>query len=257
MRHHRANLEGLGDAVGKGSVAMDIQLRNIHKRFNTSHGDDLDVLHDISLDIHSGQVVCLEGPSGSGKTTLLSILGCLFGCTSGKATIGGTDITRLPDHFRTRYRRELTGFVHQNYNLISDLTVFENISLPLYPLGIGVKEQKRRVQVLLDKLSIQHRKEFIVETLSGGEQQRVAIARALINNSPILLADEPTAHLDHKLSEQFMEIIRDLKNENKTVVLSSHDPFVTKHELIDKLFTLNDGQLIDSDPIPDKEQPQC
>lgn len=225
---------------------MDIQLTTIEKMFNIGQENEVRALHNISLHIKSGEVVCLQGPSGSGKTTLLSILGCVYGCTSGSTVIGGKKLFRLPDRFLTKYRRKVIGFVHQHYNLLNDRTVLENICLPLLPLGISPKEQRGKAEKLLKKLHIGHREKFLISQISGGEQQRVAIARALINEPPILLADEPTAHLDQTLSHEFMDIVERLKGEGKTIVLSSHDPYVTGHSLVDRVLSLKNGTLLET-----------
>lgn len=225
---------------------MEIQLASVEKLFNVGEENEVRALRSISLHIESGEVVCLQGPSGSGKTTLLSILGCLYGCTSGSTVIGGKKLFRLSDRFLTKYRREMIGFVHQHYNLLNDMTVIENICLPLLPLGIYPKEQREKAGVLLEKFHLSHRGEFSVSQISGGEQQRVAIARALINDPPIFLADEPTAHLDSSLSQEFMEIVERLKNEGRTIVLSSHDPYVTQHSLVDRVLSLKNGILLET-----------
>lgn len=225
---------------------MDIQLKAVEKIFNIGQENEVLALQNISLHIKSGEIVCLKGPSGSGKTTLLSILGCIYGCTSGSTVIGGKKLFRLPDRFLTKYRREVIGFVHQHYNLLNDRTVLENICLPLLPLGISPKEQHRKAGTLLEKLHISHREKFLVSQISGGEQQRVAIVRALINDPPIFLADEPTAHLDKNLSREFMEIVERLKSEGKTIVLSSHDPFVTEHPLIDRVLSMKNGTSLET-----------
>lgn len=222
---------------------MQIDLHEVNKLYNAGKSDEVHVLKDVTLSIQSGEVVCLQGPSGCGKTTLLSIMGCIFGPTSGSASIGGKNISRLPDHFLTRYRRELTGFIHQHYNLIGDLTVTENISLPLYPLGVSPDQQRKRADELMERLGIMHRKNFSVSMLSGGEQQRVAIARALVNNPSVILADEPTAHLDIELRKQFMQIVDTLKEAGKTVVMSSHDPWIGRSKVVDRIFSFDEGTI--------------
>lgn len=224
---------------------MDIQLASVEKLFNIGQENEVRALYNISLHIESGEIICLHGPSGSGKTTLLSILGCVYGSTSGSTVIGGKKLFRLPDRFLTKYRREMIGFVHQHYNLLNEMTVLENICLPLLPLGVPPKEQREKADVLLEKFHLSHRKNFSVSQISGGEQQRVAIARALINNPPIFLADEPTAHLDDSLSNEFMAIVEQLKNEGRTIVLSSHDQYVTQHPLIDRVLSMKNGNLLE------------
>jgi putative ABC transport system ATP-binding protein len=204
-------------------------------------------LQDINLKIEERSMVCLRGPSGSGKTTILSIIGCLFPPTSGSATIMGKKISRLPDHFLCRYRQHLIGCIFQNFNLLPELTVLENVTLPLYPMGLSPRERKRQAEPLLNRFGIAHRQDFPVARISGGELQRVAICRALINNPPILLADEPTAHLDSRLAEQFMTMLVALKAEGKTIVLTSHDPRIYHHPGVDRVLDVADGRLVGAD----------
>jgi len=188
-------------------------------------------------------MVCLQGASGSGKSTLLSIIGCVFPPTSGRAVIAGKQLSRLPDRFRTIHRRETIGFIFQQFNILPNLTVIDNVTLPLLPLGVAPKDRRERAGVLLDKFGISHREKFLASQISGGELQRVAIARALINDPPIILADEPTAHLDTRLSKEFMAIMAELKKSGKTIVIASHDPLVTEHEAVDQVFGVKDGRI--------------
>jgi putative ABC transport system ATP-binding protein len=188
-------------------------------------------------------MVCLRGASGSGKSTLLSIIGCIFPPTSGRAIVAGKQLARLPDRFMTIHRRQTIGFIFQQFNILPDLTVQENISLPLLPLGVSPEERRRRAGELIERLGISHRQNFPAGQISGGELQRVAIARALINDQPIILADEPTAHLDTKLSKEFLQIMVDLKKMGKTIVIASHDPLVTENPEIDKIVDVKDGRV--------------
>jgi len=225
---------------------MRIELSGINKYYNRGKQNEVHALKDINLKVREGEVVCLQGPSGSGKSTLLSIIGCIYPPTSGKAAISGKQLARLPDHFLTLHRRENIGFIFQRFNLIESLSVRDNITLPLLPMGIPPVERNKRAQALLEKLGIGHRAGFRVNNVSGGEMQRVAIARALICDPPLILADEPTAHLDSALSKQFMEIMSLLKDEGKTLVLTSHDPAISHHPIIDKLYTMIDGRLAEA-----------
>ncbi len=222
---------------------MRVRLQEVNKYYNRGVENEVHALKQVSLSIGEGEMVCLQGPSGSGKSTLLSIIGCLFPPTSGSAWISGKQLTRLPDHFLTLHRRENIGFIFQRYNLIESLTVLENVTIPLLPLGIAPAERNKRARKLLSNLDILHRQKFRVNKISGGEMQRVAIARALICNPPLILADEPTAHLDKALSLQFMETMAALKSEKKTVIITSHDPLVAGHEAIDTLYTIRDGWI--------------
>lgn len=223
---------------------MNIELENVEKIYNLGLTNEVRALQSVSLTIDEGSMVCLRGASGSGKSTLLSIIGCVFPPTSGRAVIGGRQVSRLPDRFLTLYRRKMIGFIFQRFNVLPELSVMENVTLPLLPLGISPKERKKKAVPLLEKLSITHRLDFPAGQISGGELQRVAIARALINDPPFLLADEPTAHLDTDLSLEFMEIVSELKRAGKTVVLASHDPVVAGHKEVDRIIDIQDGQLV-------------
>ena len=222
---------------------MHVFLESVHKYYNRGEENEVHALRGITLQVKAGEAACIEGPSGSGKSTLLSIIGCLYPPTSGNATIAGKRLSRMPDHFLTRHRRENIGFIFQRFNLIESLSVLENITLPLLPMGISPHERNRRGRVLLERLGISHRENFRVNRISGGEMQRVAIARALICDPPLILADEPTAHLDTTLSRQFMESMSLLKDDGKTIVFTSHDPIVTKHHICDSLYSMQDGAL--------------
>jgi len=223
---------------------MRIQLSDVNKYYNRNEENEVHALIDIDLEVREGEVVCINGPSGSGKSTLLSIIGCICPPTSGSASISGKQLSRLPDHFLTRHRRENIGFIFQRFNLVDSLSVRENITLPLLPLGAAPAERRLAAVPLLEKFEIAHRQNFRVDKISGGEMQRVAIARALICDPPIILADEPTAHLDGKLSSQFMEIMNLLKDEGKTIVITSHDPLVSKHPVVDRLCSMKDGRIL-------------
>jgi putative ABC transport system ATP-binding protein len=227
---------------------MFLELEEVVKTYNQGEVGEVVALRGVSLVVGKGEMVCMQGPSGSGKTTLLSIIGCILPPTSGRATIGGKKITRLPDHFLTRYRRELIGFVFQNFNMLGHLSVLDNVTLPLLPLGISPKVRAKRGDVLLARLAISHRRNFPVRQLSGGELQRAAIARALINDPPIIIADEPTAHLDSKLSGEVMDILTGLKKEGRTLLLASHDPIVAGHGGMDRIILVRDGMVVSDHP---------
>lgn len=222
---------------------MAIVLSQVAKSYNRGEPSEVHALVDITLTISAQEMVCLRGPSGSGKTTLLSIIGCVFPPTSGSAVLMGKKISRLPDHFLCRYRRSLIGFIFQNFNLLPELSVHDNVTLPLYPAGYSPAERKRRAEPLLERFGLGHRRDFPVAKISGGELQRVAICRALINDPPILLADEPTAHLDGRLAEQFMAMLVQLQAEGKTIVLTSHDPRVFRHPAVNRVIALTDGRM--------------
>ncbi len=222
---------------------MLIELEAITKIYNQGQANEVQALTDVSLRVATGSMLCLRGASGSGKSTLLGIIGCVFPPTSGRAAIAGKQLARLPDRFLTLHRRETIGFIFQRFNLLPSLTVLDNITLPLLPMGVGPRERKLRAQALLAQFDIQHREKFPAGQISGGELQRVAIARALIHDPPIILADEPTAHLDSRLSREFMAIMDRLKASGKTIVLASHDPLVTDHPGLDQIMDIRDGRL--------------
>ena len=222
-----------------------LELANIRKVFNQGQHNEYWALKGIDLDIPPARVSVLKGPSGSGKTTLLTILGCLARPTEGRVRLNGEDISGLPERFLTEIRRRTFGFIFQQFNLIRGLSAIENIILPGYPGGTPRAQLLARAEVLLADLQLAHRRDAKVEWLSGGEQQRVAICRALINDPEILVADEPTANLDSKLSAEFLVILRRLAEAGRTVILTSHDPLVVESAVVDRVYSLRDGQLIE------------
>ena len=222
-----------------------LELANIRKVFNQGQHNEYWALKGIDLEIPPARVSVLKGPSGSGKTTLLTILGCLARPTEGRVRLKGEDISGLPERFLTEIRRSTFGFIFQQFNLIRGLSAIENIILPGYPSGTPRAQLLARAEALLADLQLAHRRDAKVEWLSGGEQQRVAICRALINDPQILVADEPTANLDSKLSAEFLAILRRLAEAGRTVILTSHDPLVVESEVVDRVYSLRDGQLIE------------
>ena len=222
-----------------------LELANIRKVFNQGQHNEYWALKGIDLDIPPARVSVLKGPSGSGKTTLLTILGCLARPSEGRVRLNGEDISGLPERFLTEIRRRTFGFIFQQFNLIRGLSAIENIILPGYPGGTPRAQLLARAEVLLADLQLAHRRDARVEWLSGGEQQRVAICRALINDPEILVADEPTANLDSKLSAEFLVILRRLAEAGRTVILTSHDPLVVESAVVDRVYSLRDGQLIE------------
>jgi putative ABC transport system ATP-binding protein len=222
---------------------MLIELAKTTKIYNQGKPNEVTALHEVSLTVAPQTMVCLQGASGSGKSTLLAIIGCVFPPTSGRATIAGKQLSRMPDRFLTIHRRETIGFIFQQFNVLPHLSVLDNITLPLLPLGVSPRERRKRARKLLEQLAISHRENFPAGQISGGEMQRVAIARALINNQPIILADEPTAHLDTRLSMEFMRIMSGLKTDGKTIIIASHDPLVSEHPAIDRIIQIKDGSI--------------
>ncbi len=220
-----------------------IRVEGVSKCFNRGRPNEIWPVREVSLEIYPNEVVVLKGPSGSGKTTLLGLIGCMSRPTAGKILVKGMDVAKLPERFLTEIRRKTFGFIFQQFNLIKGITVKENIMLPLYPTPLGFKEISQTVNTLMKTLSLEHRADFRVEILSGGEQQRVAIARALVNNPDILMADEPTAHLDSKLSKDLLEILNTLKSKGKTIVIATHDPLVFESNIVDRVYEVRDGSI--------------
>jgi len=220
-----------------------IVLEQVAKTYNQGRINEVTALRDIDLAVPAGAMVCLRGASGSGKSTLLSIIGCIFPPTSGRAIVSGKPLSRLPDRFLTIHRRSHIGFIFQQFNVLPELSVLDNVTLPLLPLGVGPAERRVRAAGLLEHLAIDHRAAFPAGQISGGELQRVAIARALINDPPIILADEPTAHLDSRLSRDFMATMAELKRAGKTIVIASHDALVTEDPELDRIIDVKDGRI--------------
>jgi len=222
---------------------MKIALSGVEKYYNRGGINEVHALRNIDLSIADNEVVSLHGPSGSGKSTLLAILGGIIGPTSGSAVVDGRKLARLPQRFLTLYRREHVGFIYQRFHILPDLSVLANVALPLLPLGIRPAEQRARAMELLEILSIENRAHFPAAKISGGELQRVAIARAMINDPSIILADEPTAHLDRALSLEFLSIIAEFKRRGKTIVIASHDQLVSESSVVDRCLQMRDGGL--------------
>ncbi len=199
------------------------------------------VLNDINLTITAGQFVALCGPSGSGKTTLINIISGIDKPTTGKILVFNQDLAEQNEDFLADFRCNQVGFVFQAYNLVSTLTVAENIAFPMEWKRQNPKDIEKRVQELLEKLGLQHRANHFPAQLSGGEQQRVAFARALANDPPLLLADEPTGNLDAKNGQKIIEILQGLKAEGKTIIVSTHDEEIVR--LADQKLCLDEGKL--------------
>jgi putative ABC transport system ATP-binding protein len=223
---------------------MLIKLNDIKKVFNQGKHNEFCAIRGISLQIEPNKVTCLKGASGSGKTTLLSMIGCLSRPTSGRITLGEQTISGLPERFLTDIRRHTFGFIFQKFNLIQGLSVLENIMLPAYPLGPHHEALIDSAHSLLDHFGLSRLASNPVEWLSGGEAQRVAICRALINGPQILIADEPTANLDSKLSHEFMGLVDDLHQSGKTVLITSHDPIVFDSPVVNRVVEMCDGQVL-------------
>ena len=217
---------------------------SVSKVFNKGKPDEVNAVVGVTIEIQKGDFVVFKGPSGSGKTTLLSLIGCMSRPTSGRIYVEGRDVTSLPERFLTDVRKKTFGFIFQQINLIPGISVIENIMLPLYPTGIRISKLKAKADEIISSLNLSHRRDFEVQELSGGEQQRVAIARALINSPDIILADEPTAHLDTKLSEEFLQIMEEIRRQGKTVLIATHDPLVYEKPYVSMLIEMRDGRVV-------------
>ena len=219
-----------------------IKLEGLKKVFYTDEVET-HALEDVHLEIKAGEYLAIAGPSGCGKTTLLSILGLLDSPTSGNYVLGGDHVGNLTAAQRARIRNRQIGFIFQAFNLIGDLTVAENVELPLTYRGMPSDERGKRVQDALEKVGMSHRMKHYPSQLSGGQQQRVAVARAVVGDPLILLADEPTGNLDSKNGEQVMELLRDLHRAGATLCMVTHDPRYARHA--DRSIHLFDGRIVE------------
>jgi len=221
-----------------------ITLKDITKIFNRGRPDEFTALSDVSLEIEPRGLAVFKGPSGSGKTTLLSIVGCMAKPSAGRVFVKGREVTSLPDRFLTDVRRHTFGFIFQQLHLVRGISALENVILPAYPSGERIAALRDKGLRLLDLMGLSSRADTNIEWLSGGEAQRVAIARALINEPAIVIADEPTAHLDTKLSLDFMAAMGRLKAEGKTILFASHDPLVYESAMVDRVLEMRDGRIV-------------
>jgi putative ABC transport system ATP-binding protein len=219
-----------------------IKLEGVTKVFFTDEVET-HALSGIHLDIHSGEYVAIAGPSGCGKSTLLSILGLLDTPTEGRYTLNDTPVEALKPSQRARIRNQEVGFIFQSFNLIGDLTVFENVELPLTYRGMRAVERRERSKEALEKVGMGHRAKHLPSQLSGGQQQRVAVARALVGQPSNLLADEPTGNLDSKNGEAVMELLRQLHRDGATICMVTHDPRFAAHA--DRTVHLFDGRVVE------------
>ena len=202
-------------------------------------------LAGIHLEINQGDYISIAGPSGCGKSTLLSILGLLDSPTEGSYQLNGKPVQGLSLSERARIRNREIGFIFQSFNLIGDLTVYENVELPLTYRGMSSAERKKRVNAALEKVGMAHRAKHLPSQLSGGQQQRVAVARAVVGDPLILLADEPTGNLDSTNGEAVMDLLRELHRGGATICMVTHDPRFARHA--DRSIHLFDGRVVDED----------
>jgi len=223
-----------------------ITLEAIGKVFYTDEVET-HALSGVHLTIRRGEYVSIAGPSGCGKSTLLSILGLLDSPTEGQYTLNGQSVAQLGLAERARIRNREVGFIFQNFNLIGDLSVYENVELPLTYRGMTATERKERVNEALEKVGMAHRVKHYPSQLSGGQQQRVAVARALAGKPAILLADEPTGNLDSKNGDAVMQLLRDLHREGATICMVTHDTRFARHA--ERTIQLFDGRVVEEEAV--------
>ena len=218
-----------------------IKLDKLSKVYRTDEIEST-ALNEISFEINKGEFVSIMGPSGCGKSTLLNILGMLDKPESGSYQFLGQEIAGLNERGRSDVRKKNIGFIFQNFNLIDELTVFENIELPLIYNKVPTSERKQRVNELIEKIGIAHRSSHFPQQLSGGQQQRVAVARALVTKPPVILADEPTGNLDSSHGNEVMELICDLHDEGTTIIMVTHSSHDASYS--ERIINLLDGQIV-------------
>ena len=220
-----------------------IRTENLTRIFRTEEVETI-ALNGVNIEVEDGEFIAIMGPSGCGKSTLLNILGLLDSPTEGKYWLNNEEVGHLMERERTAYRKGRIGFVFQNFNLIDELTVEENVDLQLKYLGVGKAERKERVLEILRKVKLSHRAKHYPHQLSGGQQQRVAIARAVVGKPSIILADEPTGNLDSKNGMEVMQLLSELNEEGTTIVMVTH----SKHDATyaSRIINLFDGQVVDA-----------
>lgn len=218
-----------------------LKVENLRKSFFTEEIETI-ALNGVSFEVKEGEFVAVMGPSGCGKSTLLNILGLLDNPTGGSYSLLGQEVGSLKEKDRTMFRKGNIGFVFQSFNLIDELTVSENVELPLIYMGVKSSERKERVAKILDKMNISHRSEHFPQQLSGGQQQRVAIARALVSNPKLILADEPTGNLDSKNGQDVMNLLKELNQEGTTIIMVTH----SQHDasFATRTICLFDGKIV-------------
>lgn len=218
-----------------------IKTENLSKIFRTEEVETT-ALNEVSFEIKNGEFVAIMGPSGCGKSTLLNILGLLDNPSGGQYFFNGSEVSRMNERQRAKLRKKNIGFVFQSFNLIDELNVQENVELPLIYLGMSSSQRKKRVEEVLEKMQILHRKKHFPMQLSGGQQQRVAVARAVVANPHLILADEPTGNLDSANGEEVMNLLEKLNGEGTTIIIVTHSQ--RDAEYAQRIIRLFDGQII-------------
>ncbi|MDQ0262705.1 ABC transporter ATP-binding protein [Streptococcus dysgalactiae subsp. dysgalactiae] len=217
-----------------------MRLTNIVKSYRNGE-QDLKVLKDINLTVYEGEFLAIMGPSGSGKSTLMNIIGLLDRATSGDYVLNGTEVEVLSDRKLAQVRNEEIGFVFQQFFLLAKLNALQNVELPLIYAGVSVSKRRERAKKFLEKVELGMRMKHLPSELSGGQKQRVAIARALVNNPSIILADEPTGALDTKTGQQIMELLTELNQEGKTIIMVTHEPEIA--DFATRKIIIRDGEI--------------
>jgi putative ABC transport system ATP-binding protein len=218
-----------------------IKIKNLEKIYRTEDVETV-ALNKLTLEVNEGEFVAIMGPSGCGKSTLLNILGLLDDPDSGSFLFNGTEVVDYNERKRADLRKKNIGFVFQSFNLIDELSVFENVELPLIYLGIPASERKTRVEQVLDKMQIMHRRNHYPQQLSGGQQQRVAVARAVVNKPKLILADEPTGNLDSSNGNEVMELLTDLNEQGTTIIMVTHSEHDARYS--HRIVRMLDGQTV-------------
>jgi putative ABC transport system ATP-binding protein len=218
-----------------------IQTKNLTKVYRTEEVETT-ALNSVDLTIKAGEFVSIMGPSGCGKSTLLNILGLIDNPTGGEYHFLDHEVARYSERQRAQLRKNNIGFIFQSFNLIDELTVFENVELPLIYTKVGSRERKKRVEEVLEKMNMMHRKNHFPQQLSGGQQQRVAVARAIVNNPKLILADEPTGNLDSANGNDVMKTLVHLNNEGATIIMVTHSQYCA--EFGNRIIRLLDGQIV-------------
>ena len=217
-----------------------IKTTNLEKVFLTEEVETT-ALNKVNLEVNEGEFVSIMGPSGCGKSTLLNILGLLDNPTKGEFNFLGNDVSKYNERQRADLRKENLGFVFQSFNLIDELTIFENVELPLLYLKMGSSERKKKVNTVLEQMRIDHRSGHFPQQLSGGQQQRVAVSRAVVSEPKIIMADEPTGNLDSSHGDEVMKILRDLNKQGTSIVMVTHSPAYAKYAY--RTIQLFDGKI--------------
>lgn len=218
-----------------------LKITNLEKIYRTEDIETV-ALNNLSLEVKEGEFVAIMGPSGCGKSTLLNIIGLLDDADKGSFLFNGEEVISYTERKRADLRKRNIGFVFQSFNLIDELTVYENVELPLLYLGIDAAERKRRVEEVLEKVQIMHRRNHFPQQLSGGQQQRTAVARAVVNNPKLILADEPTGNLDSKNGNEVMELLINLNEAGTTVVMVTHSEHDARYA--HRIIRMLDGQVV-------------